>query len=146
MTCQWRYILFASLLASESALILSPSPSAVVAPSQMFPFQAVSPSYNTPLHSLFSQRVAYQHVRTLHQLFVFLSIALSQVAPQLFPNDAVDGQDVLERLRNMVGIADREGRLPCCLVPFTCIHDIPQASIMLHTELHSIPHPLPISA
>jgi len=120
----WRYILFAWLFVSELALCLSPSPSAAISPSQMHIFASPATfTYNSPLHILFPQRVAYQHIRILHQLFIFLSIALSQVAPQLFPDEMADRQGTVERLKTMVGVADRE------------------ASLMLHTELHSI-HPL----
>ncbi|EJD08099.1 DnaJ-domain-containing protein [Fomitiporia mediterranea MF3/22] len=62
----WRYILLLSLFASELYLVAGPRSFGI-------------------LGILFPDRVAFQHVLFLHQLFVFLSIALSHVVPVLFP-------------------------------------------------------------
>lgn len=37
------------------------------------------------LGTLFPQRVPFQHVLLLHQLFMFASVAVTRVAPVLFP-------------------------------------------------------------
>ncbi|KAJ7125288.1 hypothetical protein C8R44DRAFT_734553 [Mycena epipterygia] len=118
----WRYLLYLSLFASELALLLSPSPSPV--PSSLllgaFRHAADAPTHRTILNVLFPRRVAYQHILFLHQLFLFLSIALSRVAPQFFPDAAKVTEAMTHRLLQLVGAADRE------------------ASQLLHTELHSI--------
>ena len=64
---QWRYILFFALFAAEMALILSP------------------PSSSTILSFFFPYCSTHQHILFLHQLFLFLSIALTRVAPYLLP-------------------------------------------------------------
>lgn len=107
----WRYILYLTFFASELSLLVHPSPSSS---SSIF----VSGSI---LHSLFPGRVAFQHVLFLHQLFMFLTTALTNVAPVLFSGDPSETQDgMLQRLNALAGVADRE------------------ASMLLHTELHSI--------
>lgn len=109
----WRYILYLTLFVSELALLVYPSPSSS---SSIF----VSGSI---LHVLFPERVAFQHILFLHQLFMFLTTALTNVAPVLFPSDQLNEQEVLlQKLNILAGTADRE------------------ASMLLHTELHSI-HP-----
>ncbi|KAJ7747744.1 hypothetical protein B0H16DRAFT_1888618 [Mycena metata] len=119
----WRYVLFISLLASELYLLLSPSPS--VTPSGLLlgsplPHPGDAPTYRTVLHTIFPHRVAYQHVRFLHQLFLFLSIALSRVAPQFFPDVSKITEGMTHRLLSVVSIVDRE------------------VSVLLHTELHTL--------
>lgn len=110
----WRYILFFALFAAEMALILSP------------------PSTSTILTFFFPYRSTHQHILFLHQLFFFLSIALTRVAPYLLPLDEELNPNVqqalLERIQAVVGLADRE------------------TSVMLHTELNSINHPPPSSS
>jgi hypothetical protein len=66
-------------------------------------------AFTCNLHILFPQRVAYQHVGILHELFIFLSIALSQVAPQLFLDETMDERTAIQRLESLAGVADREG-------------------------------------
>ncbi|KAK0222439.1 hypothetical protein EDD85DRAFT_779438 [Armillaria nabsnona] len=110
----WRYLLYAAFLFSEIALLVSPSPSTTLS----------KPSI---LHSFFPQRVAFQHVLFLHQLFFSLSVAVSRVAPRLFPELPDQTAVELEKLHALAGMADRE------------------ASMLLHTELHSI-HPVTSSS
>ncbi|KAF9012683.1 hypothetical protein BDQ17DRAFT_1344433, partial [Cyathus striatus] len=116
----WRYILFAALLLTELSLLLSPTPS----PSTTFtllpnPNERIQPSIFT---LFFPRRVIYQNVLFLHQLFMFMSVALSRVAPQLFPVEEDPRMEavILERVKALVGVANRE------------------TSIMLNTELRSI--------
>ncbi|KAK7057706.1 J domain-containing protein [Favolaschia claudopus] len=118
----WRYLLFFSLLASELFLLLAPSPS--LSPSGLLlgslTLPTDSPSHRTILHALFPRRVAYQHILFLHQLFLFLSIALSRVAPQFFPDAAKITEAMTHRLLQIVCASDRE------------------TSQLLHLELHSL--------
>jgi len=97
----WRYTLFFGHFASELSLLFSPSPS--------------SPEYQgySVLSMLFPTRLAFQHIRLLHQLFMFFSIAVSRVAPVLFPDASDDASSVylaqsaaaiLEKVKNV----DRE--------------------------------------
>ncbi|KAF7350963.1 J domain-containing protein [Mycena sanguinolenta] len=118
----WRYLLYFSLLACELFLILSPSPSLL--PSGLligsFTPPTEGPTHRTILHFLFPRRVAYQHILFIHQLFLFLSIALSRVAPQFFPDAAKITEAMSHRLFQLVCAADRE------------------TSQLLHLELHSL--------
>ncbi|KAJ7270124.1 hypothetical protein B0H12DRAFT_1044783 [Mycena haematopus] len=118
----WRYLLYFSLFAAELSLLLSPSPSP--SPSGLLLGSltppADGPTHRTILHFLFPRRVAYQHILFLHQLFLFLSIALSRVAPQFFPDAAKVTEAMTHRLFQLVCAADRE------------------TSHLLHLELHSL--------
>ena len=91
---QWRYLLLLALFSSELCLILDSQSSGLLA-------------------SLFPNRVAFQHILFLHQLFVFLSLALSKVVPVIFPQepDLSDGkvlQPILDRLITIGKATDRE--------------------------------------
>ncbi|TFK45057.1 hypothetical protein BDQ12DRAFT_642215 [Crucibulum laeve] len=128
----WRYLLFASLFAAELSLLLAPSPAVAslnnpTSSTFLGTLSALFPSpaqVNSPtiLHILFPQRITQQHVLFLHQLFMFLSVALSRVAPQLFPPEDNPQTEaaILERTKALASLADRE------------------TSIMLHTDLRSI--------
>ncbi|KAJ8463778.1 hypothetical protein ONZ45_g17466 [Pleurotus djamor] len=133
----WRYILYAFLFVYEFALLISPPPSltslaSTVAnntTSAIFSSTFQDPTsfstHRTLLHIIFPQRVEYQHIIFLHHLFVFLSVALSRVAPQLFPGDppASVAKLLVDRVTDVATAADRE------------------TGIMLHTVLHSV-HPI----
>jgi hypothetical protein len=112
---QWRYMLYLALLTMELAFILNSSPLSSDA-------ILVSGSQKSIFHVIFPHRVSFQHILFLHQLFMFLSTALTQVAPVLFPGPppTSDADSLLHRLNLIAGAADRE------------------ASIILHTNLHSI--------
>ncbi|KAJ7496735.1 hypothetical protein FB451DRAFT_1359294 [Mycena latifolia] len=118
----WRYLLYLSLFASELALILAPSPSFSSSSLLIGHFRhpADGPTHRTILNVLFPRRVAYQHILFLHQLFLFMSIALSRVAPQFFPDAAKVTEAMTARLLQFVTIVDRE------------------SSQLLHTELHAL--------
>jgi hypothetical protein len=118
----WRYVLFFVFFASELAYVLYPSPPTFSVFSHAFWDPANHGARPTFLHILFPQRVAYQHILFLHQIFIFLSLALTRVAPQLFPNDHLNQQQVLQQISKLAAFSDIE------------------ASIMLHTDLQSI-HP-----
>ncbi|KAH9072788.1 DnaJ-domain-containing protein, partial [Lactarius deliciosus] len=101
----WRYTLFFGHFASELSLLFSPSPS--------------SPEYQgySVLSLIFPTRLAFQHIRLLHQVFMFFSIAVSRVAPVLFPDAADDASSpvlahgavaILEKIKNV----DRERETP----------------------------------
>ncbi|TFK50861.1 DnaJ-domain-containing protein [Heliocybe sulcata] len=112
----WRYLLLLWLFASELSFLLGPSPSP---PSQTHFILLGDPGSTASgglLNLLFPRRLPYQHVLFLHQLFLFLSVALSRVAPVLFPQspDEMAFQDdrvwsaVVERMRNTAMTLDRE--------------------------------------
>ncbi|KAG6828844.1 hypothetical protein H0H92_006603 [Tricholoma furcatifolium] len=125
----WRHLLYAALFAAEISLILSPSPSPQS--TQTFALTGLRTTYttHTPLHTLFPQRLIYQHILFLHQLFVFLSIALSRVVPVLisaFSQPSItpaQNQELIQQIHQLASIADRE------------------TSISMHTLLHSIASP-----
>lgn len=84
------------------------------------------------LQTIWPNRVPYQHILFLHQLFVFLSVALTHVVPKIISlssREAADSRQLepfelatWERIYGTLAVADRE------------------ASILLHTILQSI-HP-----
>lgn len=79
---QWRYLLFIGMFALELYLIVAPSS----APSRVSAYTFVDqvPPQWTLFERVFPQRVAYQHILFLHQVFLFMSVAVSRVAPVLF--------------------------------------------------------------
>ncbi|KAJ8093119.1 hypothetical protein PM082_020604 [Marasmius tenuissimus] len=111
----WRYLLYWSFFALELAFILYPTPSSSSRITDL--------SFKNLFHLVFPNRVPYQHVLFLHRVFMFLSVALSRVAPRLFPHDPRSEYEIiLQHLAALAGFGDRE------------------ASIILHTELHAA-HP-----
>ncbi|KAG6873144.1 hypothetical protein C0995_002518 [Termitomyces sp. Mi166 len=126
----WRHLLYATLFVAEISLILSPSPSSL--PTSKPPLKGLLTTYttHTPLHTLFPQRLIFQHILFLHQLFVFLSFALGRVVPVLIsafsPKNSLSHeqtQETIQGILQLASIADRE------------------TSISLHTLLHSIASP-----
>ncbi|KZP10715.1 hypothetical protein FIBSPDRAFT_757765 [Athelia psychrophila] len=71
----WRYWLCAILFAAELYLLLSPTLYST----------SDAPLWISALTWTFPTRVAFQHVRFLHHLFVFGSVGLSRVAPVVLP-------------------------------------------------------------
>jgi len=65
---------------------------------------------------LFPERVQYQHILFLHQLSIFFSVALSRVAPILFPKSIEEDWDVknwktlLEQNNQIAQALDSESR------------------------------------
>ncbi|KAH9485695.1 Chaperone protein DnaJ [Psilocybe cubensis] len=145
----WRYVLFAALLAGELSFILSPFPasqSSIHPPSpSLFSFlgSSVQPSETAALslarnmaprsflQTIFPNRIPYQHILFLHQVFMFMSVAVSRVYPRFVTMFSEDGSGeskqldalekaVWERVYGTLAIADRE------------------ASVILHTVLRSI--------
>lgn len=143
---QWRYTLYFGHFASELSLLFSPSPS--------------SPEYQgySILSLVFPTRLAFQHIRLLHQVgsliiphlsvlsaypsyqvFMFFSIAVSRVAPVLFPDAADDASSpvlahgavaILEKIKN----ADREREsLPHVLFPF--LNTLPLVHSMIESQV-----------
>ena len=143
VSCQWRYVLFASLFAYELVFLLSPSPtppSSTTLSSFLFSDPS-SPSHNSVLGLLWPNRVAYQHIRFLHSLFMMCSVAVSRVAPVLFSSPAQmlnTNQLMLElsKLNGLAQAADAEGssRIPDNLAS----SDVMVVAVnMLQIELHS---------
>ncbi|KAL0577688.1 hypothetical protein V5O48_004292 [Marasmius crinis-equi] len=107
----WRYLLYWSFFALELSFILYPIPSSSSPVTEL--------SLKNLFHVIFPYRVPYQHILFLHRVFMFLSIALSRVAPRLFPDDPRSEYEiVIQHLAALAGFGDRE------------------ASMILHTELH----------
>lgn len=59
----------------------------------------------TILTTVFPSRVPYQHVKLLHQLLIFFSIALSRVAPVLFPRSHTKEEAQIETGQLLLGLA-----------------------------------------
>lgn len=124
----WRYLLFAALFTYELTYILSPSPSL----STDSPLASLISNSRSPIPVftfLWPRRVAYQHIRFLHSLFVFCSVALSRVAPVLFPSDTDESVESprlraeIQKANAMAHVLDRE------------------IFGLLQTELHSVHGP-----
>lgn len=79
---QWRYLLFIGVFAMELYLIVAPSSPRSEAHGYTFVDQ-LTPEWMV-LESIFPRRVVYQHILFLQQMFLFLSVAVSRVAPVLF--------------------------------------------------------------
>lgn len=79
---QWRYLLFIGMFALELYLMVAPTSTPSGATGHTFVDQ-IPPQWML-LESVFPQRVAYQHILLLHQVFLFMSVAVSRVAPVLF--------------------------------------------------------------
>lgn len=120
--------MFSSFLVSELALILAPT-----GQTNIFTY-------------LFPNRITYQHILFLHQLFLFFSVALSRVAPLFSPpeEDPRLEKAILEKTQILASMADREGKASfppyfaltffahaCTISPFL-------ASIILHADFHTI--------
>ncbi|KAF9523836.1 hypothetical protein CPB83DRAFT_798733, partial [Crepidotus variabilis] len=129
----WRYILYFSLLAVELSFILSPfpaTPGSFLPPSD--PTSMLLPTSSAILQRLWPNRVPYQHILFLHQVFMFFTVALTRVVPQfttLLGNDDAGARElepleraIWERIYGAVAIADRE------------------ASVILHSIVHSPYH------
>jgi hypothetical protein len=111
-------------MASELALILGPSTSVNTSASLSSTATGAAGSSATMqenlLAYLFPRQVAYQHILFLHQLFMFLSVAVSRVAPVLFPPtvDEIDGigidlttlENVLNKMDMIGGSMNAEGK------------------------------------
>ncbi|KAG6865112.1 hypothetical protein C0991_005012 [Blastosporella zonata] len=126
----WRNLLYATLFVAEISLILSPSPSTLSNSTPALKGLLTTYITHTPLHTLFPHRLIHQHILFLHQLFVFLSFALSRVVPVLISAFSLENtlsptqtQELAQQILQLASIADRE------------------TSISLHTLLHSIASP-----
>jgi hypothetical protein len=150
---KWRYLLFLSLFASELYLLLAPSPS-TLSPS---PFVDATTSHATILDVVFPKRTVYQHVLLLHQVFFFLSVALSRVAPVLFPSlmrgDPIMDQQIVRAMAERLGALAKTTERECKWIItflgtsikfwYIPILFLTIVSIMLDTELVAI-HEIPV--
>lgn len=109
----WRYLLYFAQFLAEFALILGPS--ATMSNPSDTSASGSSTLHENILSTLFPRRVAYQHILLLHQIFIVASVAVSRVAPVLFPPsiDEVEGlgvdprtvQNALEKIAQLgIGI------------------------------------------
>lgn len=145
---KWRYLLFLCLFASELYLLLAPSPSTL----PPGPFVDAATSHATILDVLFPKRIVYQHVLLLHQVFFFLSVALSRVAPVLFPSlmrgDPIMDQQIVRAMAERLGALAKATEWECKWIItflgttikfwYTPIFLLTLVSIMLDTELLAI--------
>lgn len=65
------------------------------------------------LEFVFPRRVAFQHVLFLHQIYIFMSVAVTRVVPVLFPSpstkdDVAQGRVMIEMLHKLAIVADGE--------------------------------------
>lgn len=135
---QWRYLLFALGLMCELSVILAPFPFSQASLDTLSIQAVTSTVWSSPeslktlitpqltrpplsalpltvLAFLFPSRVPYQHVKFIHQLSVFLSMALTRVAPILMPPPLADEYVAMERgklLMSLVQAMEQESALP----------------------------------
>ncbi|KAF8141182.1 DnaJ-domain-containing protein [Boletus edulis] len=120
----WRYLLFVGMFALELYLMVAPS--SRLSGASAFVDQV--PSQWMLFESLFPQRVAYQHILLLHQVFLFMSVAISRVAPVLFAGMLqVEGEMEAGAVRAMGG---RIGELAKGVEK--------EIWLMLNTEVHAV--------
>ncbi|OBZ69892.1 Chaperone protein DnaJ [Grifola frondosa] len=124
----WRFILFFALLVYELVFVLgpSPSPSSNSSLSSFLFFDPASPSSTSILGLLWRRRVAYQHIRFLHSLFVLCSVGLSRVAPVLFPSEDLDMKQLQAEIDRIALLAKTINL---------------EVSSQIQTELHSVHGP-----
>lgn len=133
--------------ALELALLLAPSLPSFSFSSATATTLAAPPPPTTPqiiFNVLFPGRVTYQHVMFLHQLFMFVSVALSRVAPQLFPDQSRIPPGLVEQLQNIAGVADREGM---SLPSFLLFPSTQTVKLIFYNDFHSLsdaPHASPL--
>jgi hypothetical protein len=108
---QWRYLLLLALGACELSLVLNQNSLGL-------------------LKNIFPYRVPYQHIAFLHQLFIFCSVAITQVVPVLFPDPFTIKPDdprtytpFIERISALSKVADRECKVSPLLQVFTLVAD-----------------------
>lgn len=105
------------MFAYELKYILGPSPSSSPdSLTSVFFSEPGSTAHTGVLTALWPRRVAWQHVRFLHSLFVFSSAALSQVIPVLFPSSREESisprvQGLLQRIAFIATAVDRDSKL-----------------------------------
>jgi len=120
----WRYTLFLISLLTEFTLVVNQVP---------------------PLWSLlFPEHVQYQHILFLHQLSIFFSVALSRVAPVVFPKPIDQDWDV----RNWRTLLEQNDKIAKALDSevFSMLHQnvrLLDPSVMPSMKSH--PQPPPIS-
>ena len=141
---QWRYILLSLVGVYEMLFLLNPSP-APAATSSISSALFADPALGTQT-SLFSalwpRRVAYQHVRFLHSLFVLCSFALSNIVPVLFPSPTPEMQEqwIVNEAKQILLQANaisQEGAPWCSFSHHTRHADVPPATAQVQTLLHA---------
>ena len=131
--------------------ILNPSPSQA-APTQLSAALFADPARGTHaglLTFLWPRRVAYQHIRFLHALFVLASFALSNVVPVLFPTPSRELEEKwaageAQQILQLSGIVAQEGasRPPPSLppVPLSPASPVLTRSIAAHAHVQTLLH------
>ena len=118
---QWRYILLALIAVYEMLFILNPSPAPQASSTLSSAlFSDPTDEAHTTLFTFFwPRRVAYQHIRFLHSLFVLCSFALSNVVPVLFPSLATEMQEmqILKGAQQILAHANAIAQLTPCAPP-----------------------------
>jgi hypothetical protein len=89
------------------------------------------------LQTIWPNRVPYQHVLFLHQIFVFLSVALTRVVPRIISlssREAADSRQLepselptWERIYGTLAVADREASILLTHTILQSIHPTSQA-------------------
>ncbi|RUS33533.1 hypothetical protein BC938DRAFT_471217 [Jimgerdemannia flammicorona] len=85
----WRLVVFFALACLEFSMLVSPTP--FILSGWLYPY-----------------RTTYQQIALLHQLFITVSIALSQVGPVLFPSESQDIRPMIEQVELLSHIAAAE--------------------------------------
>ncbi|OCH83947.1 DnaJ-domain-containing protein [Obba rivulosa] len=123
----WRYFIYLLILAFELIFILGPSQTAhtTVHVSPLLFYESLSPPYTRFFATLWPRRVAWQHVRFLHNLFLFSTAAVTRLAPALMPQ-VLDAKQLCAEIDHLNALAR------------AIDHEI---GLQIRTELHSIHGP-----
>ncbi|KAI5986893.1 DnaJ-domain-containing protein [Pisolithus albus] len=121
---KWRYLLFAVTPALELNLLLAPS----FQVTEQSPFVDHIPTSGTLFDHLFPRRVAYQHIFFLRHVSLMLSVALSRVAPMLFPSvmrsDAVVDQQIMKAVAERLGTLAKSTEQELSIMQNATLHAI----------------------
>lgn len=141
---KWRYLLFAVTLALELNLLLAPSSRVT----EQSPFVDHIPTSGTLFDHLFPRRVAYQHIFFVRHVFLILSIALSRVAPVLFPSvmrsDAIVDQQIMKAVAERLGTLTKSTERELSIMQNATLHAILDSadSEGISTEASELPNKL----
>ncbi|EMD32941.1 hypothetical protein CERSUDRAFT_118370 [Gelatoporia subvermispora B] len=124
----WRYLIYFCILSLELVFILGPSPYArtTVHISPLLFYESKRPPYTRLFSMIWPHRVAWQHVRFLHNFFLFSTAAVTRLAPALMP-PPLDVRRLcadIDRLTALAKVLDRE------------------VALQIHTQLHSVHGPM----
>ncbi|KAI8978325.1 hypothetical protein BD414DRAFT_516950 [Trametes punicea] len=127
----WRYLMLAFTAVYELLFLLNPSPgiaSDTTRSSVLFTDPAVT-THASLFSYLWPNRVAYQHVRFLHKLWLLGCFTLSNVVPVVFPTPSAESHEkwILNEAQRIAGLSTSIAResTPASEGTFPYLGDLP---------------------